>query len=450
MKRIFTSCFGLGLLPIAPGTWGSLPAAAAFGLLAISNLSPSAITIAMALLALASSVACVIFAPYAIERTGRKDPGEVVADELAGQSLVFMFLPMLAGKELWLAVVAGFLLFRFFDIFKPWPIRKLEKLPAGWGILLDDLLAGVFAAVVLQICVKTALLSYLSEFVRFDGVSLNAFSAGALGAIQGLTEFLPVSSDGHLILLEKIFGFNTETPQMLLFGLSVHIGTLVSIFIVFRKSIAALIVNFLKATKTCCNPVELYKKNLAFKMFFLAAVTVFVTGVLGLAFKSYFESVRSSMLMLAAMWAVNGVLLLITDMRKQTRMGLRQFTVTAAIIIGVAQAAAILPSISRSGATICAAILLGLHRRWAVEFSFLVAIPTILAATAVEFLGNLDLIRSAALPLSAVIIGTCVAAIVGVLALKILIKAARKSHLKIFAFYCFALAAALMVYLLAK
>jgi len=159
MKRLFTSCFGLGRLPVAPGTWGSLPPAIAFGLMCSLNVPPVAISIVMAALVLAGSVACVAFAPAAIAATGKNDPGEVVADELAGQAVTFLLSPFLAlnaasPKQIWITALAGFVLFRIFDISKPWPISRLENLPAGWGILADDLLAGVFAWVVLQICIK--------------------------------------------------------------------------------------------------------------------------------------------------------------------------------------------------------------------------------------------------------------------------------------------------------
>jgi len=159
MKRLFTSCFGLGRLPVAPGTWGSLPPAVVFGLMCSLNAPPVAISIVMAAFVLAGSVACVVFAPAAIAATGNNDPSEVVADELAGQAVTFLLSPFLAistasPREIWITVLVGFVLFRIFDISKPWPIRKLEKLPAGWGILADDLLAGVFAWVVLQIFTK--------------------------------------------------------------------------------------------------------------------------------------------------------------------------------------------------------------------------------------------------------------------------------------------------------
>ncbi len=93
MKRLLASCFGLGRLPIAPGTWGALPVAVIFGLMCQFHLSGPAISIVMAVLALAGSVACVKFAPAAIDATGNNDPGEVVADELAGQAVTFLAIP---------------------------------------------------------------------------------------------------------------------------------------------------------------------------------------------------------------------------------------------------------------------------------------------------------------------------------------------------------------------
>jgi phosphatidylglycerophosphatase A len=159
MKRLLTSCFGLGWLPVAPGTWGSLPPAIIFALTCQLGASALIVGIVMAAVILAGSVACVRLAPDAIAATGKNDPGEVVADEVAGQGVTFLVSPLLgtgpvSSGQMWLVALAGFLLFRAFDIAKPWPIRKLEKFPQGWGILADDLLAGAFAAVVLQIGVR--------------------------------------------------------------------------------------------------------------------------------------------------------------------------------------------------------------------------------------------------------------------------------------------------------
>jgi undecaprenyl-diphosphatase len=227
---------------------------------------------------------------------------------------------------------------------------------------------------------------------------------------------------------------------MLLFDLTIHTGTVIAIFIVFHKSIAAFAKNLIAFGKYGSTPIAIYKKSPSVHLLVLAIVTTFVTSVLGLSFKHYFESARGSLAVIAVMWIINATLLLITDWRGKTRLGLRQFGLVAAVIVGLAQTAAIMPGISRSGATICAAILIGLHRRWAVEFSFLIAIPAILGATAVELIQNFDKINSAAMPLSTIIVGPAVAAIVGIAALKILIKVSRKANLKIFAFYCYILA----------
>jgi len=158
MKRLLTSCFGLGRLPLAPGTWGSLPVVIIFWLMCQFHLSGPSISIVMAALALAGAVICVKFAPAAIAATGNTDPREVVADELAGQAVTFLAIPfftpvILTPGQICIITSGGFLLFRLFDIVKPWSIRKLEKLPKGWGILADDLLAGVFAAFVLLIVI---------------------------------------------------------------------------------------------------------------------------------------------------------------------------------------------------------------------------------------------------------------------------------------------------------
>jgi phosphatidylglycerophosphatase A len=157
MKRMLTSCFGLGRLPLCPGTWGSLPPAAIFALMWHFEAPAILILIVMAALALAGSVICVKFAPAAIAATGKADPREVVADEFAGQAVTFLAIPFLitaaiSTRQIFIITVLGFLLFRLLDIIKPWPIHKAEKLSKGWGILADDLLAGIYAAIVLLLC----------------------------------------------------------------------------------------------------------------------------------------------------------------------------------------------------------------------------------------------------------------------------------------------------------
>jgi undecaprenyl-diphosphatase len=364
-------------------------------------------------------------------------------------AVLFLTLDTLSSGQICITAVLGFLLFRLFDIAKPWPIHKLEKLPRGWGILADDLLAGVYAGIVLFFCHEIGLVNYISGiFIHSEGSSLNVLHAVFLGIVQGITEFLPVSSSGHLVLFENLFHFDPETPEMLLFDLAVHVGTVAAIFIVFRKSIAALARNLFVCGKYGKNPVEIYQKSPGVHILVLAIIATFVTGVFGLLGEKYFTAARGSLVTVALMWFITGTLLLFTDSRKKARVGLRQFGISAAMVVGIAQAAAIMPGISRSGATICAAILIGLRRRWAVEFSFLIAVPAILGATAVQLIKDFDQISSGNLPIGPVLFGTVAAAITGILALKLLIKTSRTANLKYFAFYCYILACFVLVYLL--
>ena len=159
MKRLLLTCFGLGRLPGAPGTYGSLPPAIIFGLLCHLGASAVSTAVIMAVLVLAGSFICIKFAPVIISATGKTDPHEIVADEFAGQAVAFLPVGFMITNEFsagqtWIIAGLGFLLFRIFDITKPWPIRNLEKLPKGWGILADDLLAGVFAAIAMHICIR--------------------------------------------------------------------------------------------------------------------------------------------------------------------------------------------------------------------------------------------------------------------------------------------------------
>jgi len=128
------------------------------------------ISFVMAALALVGCAICIKFAPAVIVATGKTDPGEIVADEIAGQAVTFLAVGFLVSakrfaeaglaietfstKQILGTAALGFLLYRAFDAVKPWPIHKLEKLPAGWGILADDLMAGVYAAVALQVCIR--------------------------------------------------------------------------------------------------------------------------------------------------------------------------------------------------------------------------------------------------------------------------------------------------------
>ncbi len=151
LASLSLSVGGLGFLRPAPGTWGSLPPPAIAGVLMLAGVADTVAAGVVAVMLVASGVACVLWGRYAEVRFGRKDAAEVVADETAGVApATILAVLMTQGLVGGLAALAGaFLLFRVFDILKPWPARQLEALPAGWGVLIDDLVAGVYAAIVL-------------------------------------------------------------------------------------------------------------------------------------------------------------------------------------------------------------------------------------------------------------------------------------------------------------
>lgn len=434
-------------MPIAPGTWGSVPPVVIF--MAVAYLLPGWVNIpVMALVAAAGCWWCIRYSPQMIEETGRKDPSQVVIDEVAGQAVTLLMVAFLAPGNICMNAGLAFVLFRLFDIVKCWPMSRLEKLPAGWGILADDLAAGVLAGAVFYIAYFTGLVDWAADIWACQGSPLNGTSAAVLGLVQGLTEFLPVSSSGHLVLFEDLLpDIDPDSPHMLMFDLAIHVGTVGAIAVVYYKSFGAMLGNLFKSIPDIGSPVKLYKKSPSVHILVAALVTTAVTFVLYKLFEEPLESARKLPLV-AGMWAVTGTLLLVTDMRTRARMSLREFGFVAAIVVGVAQAAAILPGISRSGATICTAILLGLHRRWAIEYSFLIGIPAILGGAVITFAQEFGGIDPASLPIPALIIGMLTAFVSGVGALKILIKSSRKRKLKYFAFYCWILSASTGGYLL--
>ena len=156
LARATVTTFGLGFCRPASGTWGSLPPVVLGAVLLLGGLSGSgmAFGLVMAVITGLFAAGCVRFGDQAVSAFGRKDPSQVVADETAGMALVLTFLPVGATATPLLAgvtLILAFLAFRLLDIIKPWPASALERLPAGWGILLDDLMAGVFAIIALHL-----------------------------------------------------------------------------------------------------------------------------------------------------------------------------------------------------------------------------------------------------------------------------------------------------------
>lgn len=154
--RLLVTGLGTGYLPIAPGTWGSAATCGVFLLVAWGCAGRGAcVTAAMALLAAAATLGCALLGRFAESAFGAKDPGRCTLDEWAGQALALCLLPIGGTWRHWLiAAGAAFVAFRVFDIVKPPPARRLEKLPHGWGIVADDLMAGLYANVVAQLVLR--------------------------------------------------------------------------------------------------------------------------------------------------------------------------------------------------------------------------------------------------------------------------------------------------------
>jgi len=272
-----------------------------------------------------------------------------------------------------------------------------------------------------------------------------------LGIVQGIFMFFPVSSTSHLALMQHFLisrGIelpNPDSPEMILFDLVVHVGTLVSIAWVFKDSLSfylkSTISGFLEYTTGERTPWgELYRK-----LTYLGLLSVLVTGAIGFPMKSAFESIFAQPLFMSGTLIVTGIILYWTDILPPRKFGLREIGIWMAIIIGAAQALALMPGLSRSGMTIAFALFAGMQRRWAAEYSFFIAFPTILGATflqAIEVYGYGGEITIGYLPL---ITGFFVAAFVGIFALKVVIHLLYKAQFRVFSYYVWFLAIAVAI-----
>ncbi|HWB20503.1 MAG TPA: phosphatidylglycerophosphatase A [Phycisphaerales bacterium] len=164
LSRAALSAFGLGFIPKAPGTFGSLLPIVFAAIALTAHASSSVINFSLIAFGLAFSLACIILTSKAEQSSGKKDPGWIVADEVAGQSLALLLpwtaINQSANRSLtpWLLLIGAFILFRLFDITKPPPIRQSQNLPHGWGVLIDDLLAGALSLAILQLICRLWLL----------------------------------------------------------------------------------------------------------------------------------------------------------------------------------------------------------------------------------------------------------------------------------------------------
>ena len=256
-----------------------------------------------------------------------------------------------------------------------------------------------------------------------------------LGLIQGLTEFVPVSSSGHLVLLRHFLGF--EGMADLSFEAFVHLGSLVAVFIHFRKELFDL----LKSVIYFNNPDFLSDRKICFWLF----SATLVTGGIGLLSKNMIESFFTEPMFVAFMIALTGFILFISDRIRCGNLKSSELNFKKSVFIGIGQALAITPGISRSGTTITFTLLCGLERKSATMFAFLLSIPAILGSNLLEF-RNLVKLENAML--LSYLIGFLAAFISGYVVIGWLIKLIATSKLYYFSYYCWGLAALCIVFLL--
>lgn len=246
-----------------------------------------------------------------------------------------------------------------------------------------------------------------------------------LGIIQGLTEFLPVSSSGHLELAKVMFGYDKTAEESMLLTVILHAATALSTIVIFRKEIIEIIKGLFSWEK---EQVEFSGKII------LSMIPAAIVGVL---FDEQMEKLFDKQILLVGlMLIVTGVLLFFADRTKNTN---KKVSWSNAFIIGLSQMVAILPGISRSGATISTSVLLGIDRTRAAKFSFLMVVPLILGKMAKDILsGDISYAQGDLVPLMA---GFGAAFVTGLVACTWMIALVKKSKLSYFAYYCFAVAA---------
>mgnify|MGYP001167563203 FL=1 len=252
-----------------------------------------------------------------------------------------------------------------------------------------------------------------------------------LGIVQGLTEFLPVSSSGHLELGKALLGDSSMPKDSLLFTVVVHFATALSTLIVFRKEVIEILKGLLQFE---------YNEECDFSVKIVVSMVPAV--IVGILFADQIEELFDrQILLVGAMLSITGVLLFVADRATST---IRKVTFTHAVLIGMAQAFAILPGISRSGATISTSVLLGIDRTRAASFSFLMVVPLIIGKIVKDMLDGGITLGGDRLGVMAA--GFAAAFLTGLIACSAMIRIVQRSQLKYFSYYCFLVGFGVILY----
>jgi undecaprenyl-diphosphatase len=251
---------------------------------------------------------------------------------------------------------------------------------------------------------------------------MSVFEALILGIVQGLTEFLPVSSSGHLEIVKALFGGDLKPKDSEFISVVLHFATALSTIVVFRKEIAEIIRGLLSFS---------WNEEMQFSVKII--ISMLPAAVVGVLFKKDIEKLfDGEVLLVGAMLWITALLLFVADKAKKTEKSVGFLN---AFIVGISQAIAILPGISRSGATISTSVLLGIDREKATRFSFLMVVPLIFGKMAKDILD--DGISISGDNSLALIVGFTAAFLSGLVACKWMISLVKRAKLKYFAYYCF-------------
>ena len=250
---------------------------------------------------------------------------------------------------------------------------------------------------------------------------MGILEAIVLGIIQGLTEFLPVSSSGHLELAKAILGDSSVAEESLTFTVVLHFATALSTLVVFKKEVIEIFKGLFQ-----------FRWNTEFKFSLKIIISMLPAVIVGLLFEKELESFFGGrILLVGSMLLLTAVLLLLADKAKNTK---KEVSFLNAVLIGFSQAIAMLPGISRSGATISTSVLLGIDRTRAAKFSFLMVVPLIFGKIGKDLLsGDLNLQSSEIIP---ILTGFIAAFLAGLLACKWMISIVKNSKLSYFSIYC--------------
>lgn len=265
-------------------------------------------------------------------------------------------------------------------------------------------------------------------------------SSVVLGVVQGLTEFIPVSSSGHLLLFHDVFGFDEN--QDLLFDVALHVGTLLALLIYFRDDIYRL----LRAWFTTLFTPRRWQDPQS-RLAWLILLGTIPAVVVGYFFEDIIELYFRSSWIVVILLILIGICFLLFDRNVKNMISLESLTPGSALLIGMAQALALIPGTSRSGITMITARVCGLDRKAAARFSFLLSMPIIAGAGLKKALDS-DILSLHSDQLFSLVIGVSVSAVVGWFAIRFLMKFLQKYSLKIFAYYRFALAIFITIILL--